>query len=384
MRNRQIPRGLRDLLPEEVKVLRNMEKKAAALYTAYGYEEVITPTFEFIEVIEAGRGSRREDLYLFMDREGGILSLRPEVTGSIARMASTHLYDAQFPRRLYYTANVFRHVQPQLAQFREFRQTGVELLGADGIWADAEVVNIAVKLLKCMGLERFKISINQLPIFNSIIDDSGLDADDRLRVRELVENKDLVALSRLLEGMNIEDDLKEAISALPVSHGGIDVIDTIPYIEKNRKASAAAEELVKLYDALKIYGVQDNIVVDTGVLRNLDYYTGLVFEGYSPDLGYGLLGGGRYDNLLGQFGLSCPATGFALHMDRLALVINSKEEEPEHYLVGGNNYPAMIARAEELRKQGYIVELDLLGSSKAELDKRAREKANWIILYIEE
>lgn len=384
MRNRQIPKGLRDLLPEEVKVLRTMEKKAAALYSSYGYEEVITPTFEFIEVIEAGRGSRREDLFLFMDREGGILSLRPEVTGSIARMASTHLYDAEFPSRLFYTANVFRHVQPQLAQFREFRQTGVELLGAAGVWADAEVVNIAVKLLKCLGLERFKISINQLPIFNSILDDSGLEPEDCLKVRQLVENKDLVELSRLLEGLDIEDDLKEAIAALPVSHGGIEVIDRIPYIEKNHKASLAAAELAKLYDALKIYGVQDNVVVDTGVLRNLDYYTGLVFEGYSPDLGYGLLGGGRYDNLLGQFGLSCPATGFALHMDRLALVLKNKEKGPEHYLIGGKNYPAMITRAEELREQGFIAELDLLGSSQAELKKRIGEKAEWAVLYIEE
>lgn len=102
MRNRQIPKGLRDLLPDEVKVIRNMEKKAAQLFSSYAYEEVMTPTFEYLEVIEAGRGSRREDLFLFVDREGGILSLRPEVTGSIARMASIHLHDADFPRRLFY------------------------------------------------------------------------------------------------------------------------------------------------------------------------------------------------------------------------------------------------------------------------------------------
>ena len=139
-------------------------------------------------------------------------------------------------------------------------------------------------------------------------------------MRQLVEEKDLVELYRLLEGLDIDDELKDTIAALPVLHGGLEVIKRIPYVEKNRKASAAVEELIKIYDALKLYGATSHIVVDMGVLRNLDYYTGLVFEGYSPDLGYGLLGGGRYDNLLGQFGLSCPATGFALHMDRLALV----------------------------------------------------------------
>ncbi|NLO21016.1 MAG: ATP phosphoribosyltransferase regulatory subunit [Syntrophomonadaceae bacterium] len=383
MRNRQIPKGLRDLLPDEVKVLRSMEKKAARLFSSYAYEEVMTPTFEFLEVIEAGRGSRREDLFLFMDREGGILSLRPEVTGSIARMASIHLHDSDFPRRLFYTANVFRHVQPQLAQYREFRQTGVELLGAAGIWADAEVINIAVKLLETMGLENFKISINQLPIFNSLLDDSGLNMEDRRLVRQLVEEKDLVELYRLLEGLDIDDELKDTIAALPVLHGGLDVIQRIPYVEKNRKASAAVGELIKIYDALKLYGTTEHIVVDMGVLRNLDYYTGLVFEGYSPDLGYGLLGGGRYDNLLGQFGLSCPATGFALHMDRLALVLKCRDEERNHYLVGGGSYPAMIGQAQKLREQGYAVEMDLEEHSRAELEKKIEGKDNWTLVYLD-
>ena len=383
MRNRQIPKGLRDLLPDEVKVIRNMEKKAAQLFSSYAYEDVMTPTFEYLEVIEAGRGSRREDLFLFVDREGGILSLRPEVTGSIARMASIHLHDADFPRRLFYMANVFRHVQPQLAQYREFRQTGVELLGAEGIWADAEVINIAVKLLEIMGLKSFKISINQLPIFNSLLDESGLNSEDRSLVRQLVEEKDLVELYRLLEGLDIDDELKDTIAALPVLHGGLEVIKRIPYVEKNRKASAAVEELIKIYDALKLYGATSHIVVDMGVLRNLDYYTGLVFEGYSPDLGYGLLGGGRYDNLLGQFGLSCPATGFALHMDRLALVLPCREEERDHYLLGGGDFPSLIAQAEKLRKQGYIVEMDLGGHSQAELEKKIEGKENWTLIYLD-
>ncbi len=108
--------------------------------------------------------------------------------------------------------------------------------------------------------------------------------------------------------------MKEAIASLPVLHGGLEVIKRIPYIERNRAASAAVQELLQVYDALGHYGVLDDIVIDLGVLRRLDYYTGLVFEGYSPDLGYGLLGGGRYDRLLEQFGFSCPATGFAVGM----------------------------------------------------------------------
>ena len=126
MKNKEIPKGLRDFLPEEVKARRKMEQKALKLFRSYGYEEVATPTFEYLEVIEAGTGRNSwEELYLFIDREGRILSLRPEMTVAIARMAATHLREAVFPQRLCYIANVFRHVQPQEAQYREFWQMGI-------------------------------------------------------------------------------------------------------------------------------------------------------------------------------------------------------------------------------------------------------------------
>lgn len=382
MRNREIPRGLRDLLPDEVKVRRKIEKQAAALFKSYGYEEVITPTFEFLEVVETGT-NMRENLFLFMDREGGILSLRPEVTLSIARLAATHLQDAKFPQRLYYMSNVFRHVQPQVAQYREFWQLGIELLGASGACADAEVITIAVKALRDMGLDNFKVSLNQIGIFNSLLDDSGMDSSDKEVIRSLVESKDMVELSRVLENMAIDDGLKETIASLPILHGGLEVLAKIPYVESNRKASRAVNELCKVYDTLKIWGVIDNIVVDMGVLRGLDYYTGTVFEGYSPDLGYGLLGGGRYDNLLGQFGFPCPATGFAVGIDRLALVLKNKEEEPKRYVVGGKNFTLMVQKAEELRSQGYIAEIDVEANSRELLEKKLAVRENSILIYVD-
>lgn len=383
MKNKEIPKGLRDLLPEEVKTKRNIEKKAARLFSSYGYQEVITPTFEFLEAIEAGVGENiREELFLFMDREGGILSLRPEVTVSIARLASTYLQEADYPQRLFYIANVFRHVQPHLAQYREYWQAGIELLGAQGAWADAEVINIAVQVLRTMGLEQFKISINQIGIFNGLLDDKGLTAEERALIRSLVESKDLVELSRVLEHMPIDDGLKEAIASLPVLHGGLDILQRIPYLEKNRKASGAVEELLQVYEALKVYRVLDSIVIDMGVLRRLDYYTGIVFEGYSPDLGYGLLGGGRYDRLMEQFGFPCPATGFALGMDRLSLVLKCREPEPQHVLVGGQNPGQVAERCEALRQQGLVVEMDLLGRSRDQLASWLAGRENWSLEYI--
>lgn len=384
IKNRRIPKGLRDLLPEEVKIKRRIEKEAAELFSSYGYEEVITPTFEYLEIIENGTGGNiREDLFMFMDREGGILSLRPEVTVSIARLAATHLQDAVFPQRLFYIANVFRHVQPQKAQYREFWQLGIELLGASGVLADAEVITIAVKAMANMGLKDFKISLNQIGIFNSLIDDSNLDNSDKALIRSLVENKDMVELANVLAGLKIDEELKETIARLPVLHGGLEVLERLPYIERNKKASSAVNELLELYDKLQIYGVIDNIVVDMGVLRGLDYYTGVVFEGYSPDLGYGLLGGGRYDNLIGQFGDPHPATGFALGMDRMAMVSKFGETEPQRYLLGGQNLGQMVKKADELRQQGYIVELDVEANRQEVLEKKLAGRKNYHLLYID-
>jgi len=384
MRNREIPRGTRDLLPDEVAVKRQMEDKAGKLFRSYGYEEVITPTVEFLEVVETGTGgSIREELFLFMDREGGILSLRPEMTVSIARLAATHLQDAGFPQRLFYMTNVFRHVQPHLAQYREFWQTGIELLGAPGVYADAEVISIAINTLQAIGLDNFKVSLNHIGIVNGLLDAAGLNPEEKETMRRLIEEKDLVELSALLEQASIDEALKEALASLPVLHGGLEVLQRLPQLERNATAAQAAQDLIKVYDLLKISGLSDHVVVDMGVLRGLDYYTGMVFEGYSPDLGYGLLGGGRYDNLMGKFGFPLPATGFAMGLDRLALVLKQREAEPERLLVGGRNYSAVIAKANELRGHGFIVETDVEGLSKAELEQKIAANPGRDLIFVD-
>lgn len=382
MNRRKIPRGLRDLLPEEVKQRRHMERRLRNLFESYGYREIVTPTIEFLDVVEGGTGRNiRKELFLFMDREGEVLSLRPEMTVSIARLAATHL-QGELPQRLYYNANVFRHVQPHLAQYREFWQMGIELLGASGVWADAEVISVAVKSLQALGLDDFKISLNQIGIFNSLLEDCRLEQPNREEIRRLVEDKDLVALSTLLDGLDIDDGLKESIARLPVLHGGLEILEQVPYIEKNRKAEQAASELKKVYEALQVCGVIGSIVVDMGILRGLDYYTGIVFEGYSPELGYGLLGGGRYDRLLGEFGMDAPATGFALGLDRLALVLRSQEKEPTRYLIGGNNLPRMILEADRLREQGWIVEVDMEGQPRQLLEDKLKGRSDYLLLFI--
>lgn len=368
MDKRQIPKGLRDLLPQEVQVKREIENRMAGLLQSCGYVEVVTPTLERLEVIEGGTGRNiRSDLFLLTDREGGILALRPEMTVPIARLAATHLQEAVYPQRLFYVANVFRHVQPHLAHYREFWQAGIELIGADGPWADAEVIGLAVKSLQAIGLTNFKISLNHIGIFNGILAGSNMQAEERATIRDLVESKDLVQLHKVLAQLPLTDETKETIAKLPVLHGSIDIIEKIPYLDNNRAAVQAAGKLKQIYQALADSGAGEHIVIDMGVLRGLDYYTGVVFEGYSPELGYGLLGGGRYDNLMEQFGFQAPAVGFAVGLDRLALVMPVPQADRKRCIVGGQDFIKMQAKAEELRRQNYIAELDLEGLSRTRL-----------------
>jgi ATP phosphoribosyltransferase regulatory subunit len=163
----------------------------------------------------------------------------------------------------------------------------------------------------------------------------------------------------------------------------LEVLNKLPYLEKSQNAVQAVEELTAVYDALKSMGAEEQILVDMGVLRGLDYYTGVVFEGFSPDLGYGLLGGGRYDRLLSQFGFNCPATGFALGMDRLTLVLKDQEQEPQRYLVGGNNWQAMVKKADELRSEGKIAELDVEGLSKESLAEKLAGRTHYTLVYVD-
>jgi ATP phosphoribosyltransferase regulatory subunit len=374
------------MLPAETRRYRLLEQKSLELFSRYGYAEVTLPTVETLKVIEQGAGGKILDqLLLFVDRTGDILALRPEFTVSIARLAATHLDTAILPQRLCYSGSVFRHVQPQLAQYREFHQLGVELLGVQGPLADAEVVQIAVRLLKTLGLEGGKISLNHIGIFNGLLADSGLSAAETEDIRVLIAAKDLVGLKALLYRLPIPAALQSTLLRLPVLHGDEHIFEQLPYLAEHEATRAAVTELLQIYAALRdIYGVADYLVIDMGVLRGFDYYTGLIFEGYSPRLGYGLLGGGRYDHLLDQFGAPTPATGFAVGVERLDLALDPGEiAEPPAVFVAGLNLSAVSRQAETRRANGERAITALEPLSRAEALKIIQTASHLELDYVE-
>jgi ATP phosphoribosyltransferase regulatory subunit len=288
------------------------------------------------------------------------------------------------PQRLCYSGSAFRHVQPQLAQYREFHQLGVELLGVQGPLADAEVIHIADQLLVSLGLEDCKISLNHIGIFNGLLQSSGLRPEEKERIKALIAAKDMVGLRQLLQQLPITQALRETLLKLPVLHGGIDVFRQLPYLSSQEETRTAVEELRQLYSALRqIYGSGDRLVIDMGVLRGFDYYTGMIFEGYSPRLGYGLLGGGRYDRLMEQFGVAAPATGFAVGVERLDLVLVSGQAEQEEVIfVAGLDLFAVSRRAEALRADHPIVVAGLRALSRDEAERCIADFPHMTLDYI--
>jgi len=362
-RKLQIPVGVRDLLPGEAFRKRSLENAFEKTFRTWGYNEVITPTFEFYDALSIGRGAEEEaQLFKFIDRQGHILALRPEMTTPIARLACSKMGDWRRPMRFFYMANVFSFEDPQAGRQREFYQSGIELIGDDTPFADAEVIALAVELLKESGLQNFQVSIGQVDILYGMMEELGLPEDQVGRVKAVITNRNYVGLQELLEEFKVPEDDKDRFMRIITTHGGRGVIQEARQLARNAKTLRALDILDKVYEALLAYEITSSVEINLGVLRGLDYYTGIVFEGYSSYIGFPILGGGRYDNLMEQFGVTCPATGFALGMERLMLSLEREGSTPEvavepDYLILYQVEQAAAAykKARELREAGFVV-----------------------------
>ncbi len=359
----QIPAGIRDILPEEALRKRKLEHCFEETFVSWGYREIVTPTFEYYASLSMGRGAEEESrLYKFIDRQGHILALRPDMTTPIARLVGTRLKDEKLPLRLFYMGNAFSFEDPQAGRQREFYQSGIELIGDDSSFADAEVIAIAVEILRTSGLKSFKLSIGHVDVLYGIIEELGLPNEEKGWVKNAVSNKNYVGLQELLDEFNVAVSEKDKFMQVITCHGGKEILTKVAGLTENGKVLKALKDLEQVYDALEAYGITDHVEIDLGVLRGLDYYTGVVFEGYSPYLGFPILGGGRYDNLMGQFGRECPATGFALGMERLLLSLekqggqNNVNTVPDYLVIyTAAQAPAAFKKARELRGEGNIV-----------------------------
>ena len=387
----RLPEGVRDLLPAEAKYKRNLEKKFAQLVEKWGYQEVITPTFEYAENLIFS--SNDEDkLYKFLDRNGHVVAMKPDTTISIARLVASRMRKAPLPLRFYYLSHAFRYEEALAGRQREIYQAGVELLGSKSALADAEVIALAIESAKECDLKDFRVSLGNVEIFHSLMDELDLPKFKVRAIKKAVENKDFVLLNEQLDSKDISNEERERIVQLLSLQGGQEILSEALEILDSQKARLALDNLSKVYGTLQHYGVHNYVTIDLGLLPKLDYYTGVVFELYTLEVGIPISSGGRYDCLTGYFGYELPATGFALSIDRMLEVhqrrmeaVYSTSESRADVLIAWSkdNLIGAIKKANEFREKGVKAELKLEECSFEEAQQYAQEHGIKRVVYVE-
>jgi len=285
----------------------------------------------------------------------------------VARMAATKLFDQPLPLRCFYVGSVFRYEEPQVGRQREFTQCGVELIGASTPAADAEVVALAVAALEALEVRDFQINLGQMALFRTLTAD--LPPDDLERIREATDQRNPARLAQALDAAGVTGPRRALLASLPDLIGGLEVLQEATAF--GGAAADAAAALAQVYRLLEAYGVAGRIILDLGEVRGMDYYTGITFRGVAPGLGWPLLSGGRYDELIGQFGRSLAAVGFGLGIER-ALLAQAAQAHltpslAPHLVVQGCDHAACLSLVQQLRQAGTRVEVDVLGRQEAEV-----------------
>lgn len=369
------PEGTRDLLFDECLARREAEQKLNTLFTGLGYSEVVTPGIEFYDLFSSStRHFRQENMYKLFDSKGRIIVMRPDSTIPIARLAASRLKDAKFPLRLFYNQSVYENNALLKGRSDEVVQAGIELLGGENRKkADFEVLSTALEALAGFDADNFRLEIGHIGYFKELMD--KLDADDGVKeeIRSLISSKNYPVLNDLLDEVG-DSKITKALKQLPRLFGGVDVLDKAAELYTNDYITHILDSLREVITRLSALGYEGKISLDLGIVSQTDYYTGIVFRGYLSNIGEAVLKGGRYDNLVGEFGRECNAVGFGVNVDSAAKHMmlqgtNASGENAEVLVFGESGFEVeAMAYVHKLVKQGVKAEnslFDTLDESKA-------------------
>jgi ATP phosphoribosyltransferase regulatory subunit len=380
-RRSEIPHGVQDRFLQDAARRRRAEAALRDCFARWGYNEVITPTFEYYDNLILGASPGLQlAMYRFLDREGHTLALRADFTPQLARAAATKLFDQPMPLRCSYLGSVFRYEEPQAGRKREFTQAGVELIGVDTAAADAEAVALAISALDALALPDFQVNLGQMALFRALTGD--LSTASTAAIRDAIDHKNAVRLEAALDSAGVTGQHRAVLRQLPELVGGPEVLDRArTHCERLDRADAAlsaVDRLARVYQLLEVHGVGDRVILDLGEVRGMDYYTGITFRGVAPGLGWPVLGGGRYNDLIARFGRAMAAVGFGLGIERALLVQVRQGGQPPsiapHLLVHGCDQAPCMALVQRLRARGLRVEIDLLGLDACGLADQAQRR----------
>ncbi len=395
----QTVRGMRDFLPQEARRMRTVEHVTRKLAQLFCYDEVITPVVESYELLAAKSGEEiRKRMYAFEDLGGRHIGLRPEFTASVARLIATKMRNTPQPIRLFCVGSLYRYDEPQYGRFREFWQANYELIGSDKPEADAEILILTFELMNQLGLQHHWLKIGHVGIIRGILDQEDIATPKQNTIMQLLDKKQQDQALATVREFGASQTCLTTLKALLATRGKdpSSILDRVEkHVEIYESAINAVQNLREIVALVKESDPTLEMIIEAGFARGLEYYTGMIFEPYVPDLDIALSGGGRYDKLIELFGgESTPAVGVAQGIDRLALA--TKEQKTTPWLQAKRRV-AVIPISEDLRaktlelaltlrRQGLPVEVEVKGRtvSKALQDSGRKGATHAVLVGTEE
>jgi histidyl-tRNA synthetase len=380
---------MRDLLGEEAKAFTGIISNARETALLYGYREVITPVVESFELLSAKSGEEiRQRMFIFKDLGERQVALRPEFTASIARLATTALKNEPKPLRLFSSGSVYRYDEPQKGRYREFYQSNFELMGSGRPEADAEIVLLTDSFMKSLGLRGYAFKIGHIGVVRGILSQEGVDEKTQNAILQRMDKKEYEEAFKLAPTEKCRSMLE---GLLKLKSG--DCFETVEKIKAHvaefEKAKAAADNLCDILKLVVESGCSVQFV-EPAFARGLEYYTGMIFEIYIPELEIALGGGGRYDRLIELFGGEpTPAVGCAHGIDRIALALQTQKtrlgaERGKRALVLAINEALKVEAlkiAQQLRHAGVTVEFEVMGRKMAKaLEDADKRKVDFVVI----
>jgi len=292
-------------------------------FSTYGYHEIYTPTFEAYDLYAHLNGTvNQHEMIKTIDNTGKVLVLRPDITIPITKLIANSNQQLHEDLRYFYIQNVFRQTAEH-KEYREKTQAGVEYFGNNTPEADAEIIALAIGLMKDLQIDNFKIELGHAAFFEQTIQHMQLNKDDLQSLQQAIQAKNITELEEILSRLAVASDIKEVVTSLPFLYGDPDhVIERAKRLPLNQAQRETLDNIRQIYDMLKAYGVAQHIVVDLSLINHMDYYSDMIFQGFIGKVGKPILMGGRYNTLAKQFKADIPAIGFAFDLDLLLDGVN--------------------------------------------------------------
>lgn len=386
------PEGVRDIYNDECEKKMILQDSLHHAMKEYGYHTIQTPTFEFFDIFGKEIGTTpSKELYKFFDREGNTLVLRPDITPSIARSAAKYFMDEDMPIRLCYLGNTFINNNSYQGRLKESTQLGAELIGDKSIDADAEILALATECLLRAGLTDFQLSVGHVDFLEGLVEAAGLEENEILELRDLIANKNFFGVEELVEGFHLNPELSQLFAMLGKFYDGTEeLVQAKSYAKDYPKILHALIHLEELQKVLEVYGIEKYISYELGVISHYEYYTGIIFAGYTFGTGEAIVKGGRYDELLTHFGKDSASIGFAIVVDQLmAALSRQKIDIPvahQNVLIVYEDAQKTnaIQLAMQKRKDGRNVELIRKNTGKSNADYKAYALRNHLadVIYL--